>query len=280
MSMPMPADTHFYIEKKYLDYSYTMPTMEASSDYYELGYVLSGDRLIITPTCSYTLHSGYVGVMPPFIYHRSVPTSKLPYERYLIKFTPSFVSPLTDALGRNVLDEISSQLFNCFSPKTSSRILLYFEELLEIYQSDFRYGSFRLQCILCDLLLAVLMHRLPSDTNQISHKTPLMPTIIDAIYYMEQHYQDNPSLETVALLSGYSASHFSRLFHTQLGKTYSEYLTGIRIRHVQALLLNTKKSVTEIALETGYLHTGNLSGQFKQQTGMTPLQYRKAHMLL
>lgn len=79
----------------------------------------------------------------------------------------------------------------------------------------------------------------------------------------------------MAILSGYSASHFSRLFHAQLGKSYSEYLTRIRIRHVQDLLLNTKKSVTEIALETGYLHTGNLSEQFKQQTGMTPLQYRK-----
>ncbi|MDE5823406.1 MAG: helix-turn-helix domain-containing protein [Lachnospiraceae bacterium] len=40
----------------------------------------------------------------------------------------------------------------------------------------------------------------------------------------------------------------------------------------------TKKSVTEIALETGYLHTGNLSEQFKQQTGMTPLQYRKSNI--
>ncbi|MDE6055726.1 MAG: AraC family transcriptional regulator, partial [Lachnospiraceae bacterium] len=147
------------------------------------------------------------------------------------------------------------------------------------------YRVFRLQCMLCDLLLAVLNDRLPNDaaddphqnTSQVIHKTPLTPPIIDAIYYIEQHYQENPSLETVALLSGYSASHFSRLFHAQLERSYSEYLTKIRIRHAQDLLLNTKKSVTEIALETGYLHTGNLSEQFKQQTGMTPLQYRKSY---
>lgn len=277
MSLPMPANTSFYIAKRSLGSDYSMPTLEASSDYYEIGYMISGDRLSITPDYSYALHSGTVGIMPPFLYHRTIPLSNKPYNTYLIKFTPDFVKPLTDALGQNILDEIYSQLLNCFSAEMSSRILLYFQEIYEIYQSDTRYGSFRLQCMLCDLLLAILDNRLPNDANKIMHKTPLTPPVIDAIYYMEQHYQENPSLETVALLSGYSASHFSRLFHAQLGKSYSEYLTKIRIRHAQDLLLNTKKSVTEIALETGYLHTGNLSEQFKQQTGMTPLQYRKSH---
>lgn len=285
MPFPMPADASFSIVKRSLDCDYVMPTLEAASDYYELGYLISGDRLSITPDCSHPLHAGTIGTMPPYIYHRTIPLSNAPYITYLVKFKPDFVKPLTDALGQNTLDEIYSQLFNRFSPSMNSRILLYFQEMHELYESDSSYRQFRIQCILCDLLLVVLNNRLPNDveddphqnTGQMIHKSPLTPPIIDAIYYMEQHYQENPSLETVALLSGYSASHFSRLFHTQLGKTYSEYLTRIRIRHAQDLLLNTKKSVTEIALETGYLHTGNLSEQFKQQTGMTPLQYRKSN---
>lgn len=280
MAIPMPADVQFYIERKCLDSCYAMPTMEASGDYFELGYAVSGDRMMITPTCSYALHCGDVGTMPPFVYHRTIPFSSAPYDRYLVKFQPDFVRPLTDALGRNVLDAVYSQFFNRFPPETGSRIRLYFQEMLEIYQSSSRYSCFRLQCMLCDLLLMILENRLSLGADSIQHKSPLTPPVIDAVYYMEQHYHENPSLETTALLSGYSASHFSRLFHAQLGKSYSEYLTGIRLRHAQDLLLNTKKSVTEIALETGYLHTGNLSEQFKQQTGMTPLQYRKAYMYL
>ncbi len=286
MPLPLPANTSFYMTKRELDSDYVVPTLEASSDYYEVGYILSGDRLTITPDYSYALNTDSVGTMPPFLYHRTIPLSNAPYHTYLIKFTPDFVQPLTDAFGYNILEEIYSQLINHFPPVMRSRILLYFEEMYEIFQSDSPYGSFRLQCMLCDLLLVILNNRLPVNstndtglvTGQIFHKTPLTPPIIDAIYYMEQHYQENPSLETVAFFSGYSASHFSRLFHTQLGKSYSEYLTKIRIRHAQDLLLNTKKSVTEIALETGYLHTGNLSEQFKQQTGMTPLQYRKLYV--
>ena len=282
MPMPLPANTNFQIVKRSLDSGYTMPTLEASSDYYEIGYILSGDRLSITPNCSYTLNAGTVGTMPPFIYHRTIPLSNAPYKTYLIKFTPDFVRPLTDAFGLNILNEIYSRLSYRFPSEMRSRILLYFQEMLALYQSDSHYGGFRIQCMLCDLLLAIMEHRLPDDNTEdasrILHKTPLTPPIIDAIYYMEQHYQKNPSLETVALFSGYSVSHFSRLFQAQLGITYSEYLTKIRIRHAQDLLLNTKKSVTEIAFETGYLHTGNLSEQFKQQTGMSPLQYRKSHI--
>ncbi len=285
MSLPMPADTNFHITKRSLDSGYTMPTLEAASDYYEIGYLLSGDRLSITPGGSYTLREGTVGTMPPFVYHRTIPLSNVPYNTYLVKFKPDFVRPLTDAFGHTILEEVYSRLFNRFPPSAGSRIVLYFREMHELYESDSPYRDFRLQCILCDLLLAVLENRLPDDAAdsphqdavEIPHKTPLTPPIIDALYYMEQHYQENPSLETAALQSGYSASHFSRLFHAQLGKPYSEYLTRIRIRHAQEMLLNTKKSVTEIALETGYLHTGNLSEQFKQQTGMTPLQYRKSN---
>lgn len=285
MPFPLPADTVFHISKRSLDSDYVMPTLQASVDYYQIGYLVSGDRLTITPNCSYTQSAGSVGTMPPYVYHRTIPLSNTPYNTYLVKYKPEFVKPLTDAFGHNILEEIYSQLYNCFPPSVCSRILLCFQEMYDLFTSESPYRDFRIQCKLCDLLLSVLENRLPADAASgthphaapVIHKTPLTPPIIDAIYYMEQHYPENPSLETVARLSGYSASHFSRLFHAQLGKSYSEYLTSIRIHHAQDLLLNTKKSVTEIALETGYLHPGNLSEQFKQQTGMTPLQYRKAN---
>lgn len=95
---------------------------------------------------------------------------------------------------------------------------------------------------------------------------------------MENHYADNLSLDKVAQAAGFSPAYFSRLFQSQLGKSYSDYLTNIRLRHVEALLINTNKSVTEIALETGYSHISNLTEQFKKKIGMTPSAFRKAHL--
>ena len=144
MPFPLPADTSFHISKRSLDSDYAMPTLQASSDYYEIGYLISGDRLTITPGCSYTTGAGSVGTMPPFLYHRTIPLSNAPYNTFLIKFKPSFVRPLTDAFGQNILEEIYSQLYNLFPPSVESRILLYFQEMHEIFASESPHKDFRL----------------------------------------------------------------------------------------------------------------------------------------
>lgn len=278
MSKPMPANTQFYMEHKNMGVNYTMPTMELSKDYYEIGYGVSGDRMSITPTFSYSMHTGNVGTLPPFIYHKTIPLSDVPYDRYLIKFMPAFLSGFTDSLGNDFFNKVFSQPINCFTEDISQRILQHFEEMLTVYQSQSPYREFQLQCMLSELMIIILEKRLPAHTEQVTYTTPLTQPVIDALYYMEKHYQDNPSLDTIAGIAGYSASHFSKLFQTQLGKPYSEYLIDIRLRHVENLLINTKKSITEIALETGYVHTSNLSEQFKKLTGMSPLRYRKTHL--
>ena len=92
---------------------------------------------------------------------------------------------------------------------------------------------------------------------------------------MEQNYSKNPSLEETAAVAGYSPAYFSKLFHAQLGKSYSDYFAVIKLKHVQHLLLSTDKTITEIALDTGYRHVSNLSEHFRKLTGMSPLQYRR-----
>lgn len=130
MPFPLPTGTSFHITKRSLNSGYVMPTLEASADYYEIGYILSGDRLTITPGCSFILSAGSVGTMPPFLYHRTMPLSDAPYNSYLVKFLPEFVRPLTDAFGHNILEEIYSHLYNRFPPSMDSRILLYFRKIL------------------------------------------------------------------------------------------------------------------------------------------------------
>ena len=75
-------------------------------------------------------------------------------------------------------------------------------------------------------------------------------------------------------MSHFSNSHFSRLFSSQLGMSFTEYLSNVRIGHVKRLLLQTSKSIMEIALDTGYCHGDYLSNQFKIKTGITPLEFR------
>lgn len=274
MARPMPEGCEFTITRRSLPRDYEMPTMEAATDHYNLGYLISGSRITITPNITYTQHPGYVGTLAPFIYHRTVPASKEVYESILIKYTLAFAKPFTDAFGMQALNRIYENPTNRFEPEIQNKIYHLLLDMLDEYEKESPYRNFALQCMLFQILILILEKRLPDD-GVTTHSTPLTPPIIEALYYMEKHYPDKLSLETVAEISGFSPAHFSKVFQSQLGKSYSEYLSDIRLKHVQELLLTTKKSITEIALETGYTYPGNLTEQFKRKIGMTPMAYRK-----
>lgn len=274
MTLPLPNGQLFYIAHRLLPADYEMPSLEIASDHYSIGYHISGDRTTITPTSIFTQHPGDVSTLAPYIYHRTVPASNEVYESILVKFSPLFVKPLTDRFGDRILDQIYARTTNSFSANIQPAIYGYFTNLLEEYEGKSPYRDFKLQCILCELLLAILEHRLPEKDDN-SPDTPLTLPIMEAIYYMETHYAEALTIEKAAGIANYSTAYFSRLFQKQLGKSYSAYLSSIRIKNVSRLLLNTDKSITEIAIETGYQYPGNLSAAFRQKTGLSPQQYRR-----
>ena len=276
MPKPLPDNCHFYIERKLRSSEYQMPGLEAATNHYEMGYSVSGDRLFITPTATYTLHAAEIGTIPPYLYHKNSPASDAPYDRFLIKFTLEFVKPFTDRFGQQTLEQIYAYPSHRFSESTQLKIFHLFEDMLSIYQHASIYSEFRLQGMLFELFILILEESLP-QRNEAYHPTSLTPPLIDALYYIENHYSENISLDLIADIAGFSAGHFSRLFRSQLGKSYSDYVVAVRLKHVQELLLTSDKSITDIAFATGYSHAGNLTEQFKKKIGMTPLAYRKAN---
>lgn len=277
MPLPLLPQQDFYITHRILPFDYAMPALEASTDHYGMGYVISGDRFTITPKHTYYHRKGELGMMPPYLYHRTMPLSPeagIPYEGILVKFSPKFIEPFTASVGQSVFDDIYSHRVSKFLPEDSEKILAHLRKMLETYKSDFPQKNALLQYMLYEFLLTVLWLRLDDD-DSIPHNTTLTPPILEAIFYMEQNYSKNPSLEETAAVAGYSPAYFSKLFHAQLGKSYSDYFAVIKLKHVQHLLLSTDKTITEIALDTGYRHVSNLSEHFRKLTGMSPLQYRR-----
>lgn len=279
MPRPLPNGCLFSIERRILAANYEMSFFEMATNYYTIGYMVSGDRLTITPTTTYSAHPGNIAGCPPFTYYKTTPASNAIYDSILIKFAPDFVKPFTNTFGQQALDEIYTYPVHRFTDTIREKIFLLLLDMLNIYQKESTYREFLLQTKLFELLILILEESVPKKDAMV-HKTPLTPPIMEAVYYMENHYADDLSLDKVAQIAGFAPAYFSRLFQSQLGKSYSEYLASIRLRHVETLLITTKKSITEIALETGYAHVSNLTEQFKKKIGITPLTYRKHHLQL
>ena len=93
--------------------------------------------------------------------------------------------------------------------------------------------------------------------------------------YMSQHFTDsNLMLQDVARAAGMSESRFSTVFAQENGRTFTEYLTGLRLDRAMELLRTTDRRSSQIALDVGYNDAHYFSYLFKKHTGMTPGEYR------
>lgn len=83
------------------------------------------------------------------------------------------------------------------------------------------------------------------------------------------------SVAALAEEAGLSRSHFTRAFAGSFGETPARYLLQRRIARARALLLETERPVTEIALSCGFADHAHFSTAFRKEIGLAPSAYRK-----
>jgi AraC family transcriptional regulator len=75
-----------------------------------------------------------------------------------------------------------------------------------------------------------------------------------------------------------SPGHFARAFTIRLGLSPYSFIMKLRIERASALLLNSDKSLAEIAFNCGLSDQAHFSRLFRRFAGMTPTQWRRQHM--
>ena len=112
------------------------------------------------------------------------------------------------------------------------------------------------------------------DQNSGNKNRSILKTAVD---FIDSHYMyEEISLNTVANVANVSSNHFSALFSQNMGQTFIEYLTSLRMNKAKELLRCTGTRSSEIAGEIGYKDAHYFSYLFKKTQGMTPSDYRKA----
>lgn len=88
------------------------------------------------------------------------------------------------------------------------------------------------------------------------------------------YMSDEISLNTVAAEVGMSPSYFSSIFSKEMGKTFVEYLTEIRMDRAKELLMCSSMKTSEIGYEVGYKDPHYFSYIFKKTQNCTPKEFR------
>lgn len=99
--------------------------------------------------------------------------------------------------------------------------------------------------------------------------------VAEAITYLRQNFQAQPTLDEIAASVNLSPFHFHRVFTEWAGVSPKKFLQYISLRYAQQLLQDRQVTLFDAADETGLSGTGRLHDLFVAIEGMTPGEYKR-----
>ena len=102
------------------------------------------------------------------------------------------------------------------------------------------------------------------------------PRIQRSVDYIDAHLCEEISLEAVAAASGFSLSHFYKVFVAETGFTLKEFIRNKRLARAARELVQTRRRILEIAVDAGFDSQEVFTRAFAALYGSTPLHYRRS----
>lgn len=274
MPVPIHPDYNFKVNHKKRDNHYSMNTAASYDNMYGIGYMISGDRIIITPQKTVTVHPGTIQFIHKNLIHRTTYISEGIYENIDIKFRESVAEHIISVIGQECFNMLYNQISITLTPQATEQI----DQIVKLIEHEWNnydtYSNAIIQGLVVQFFVIALRGQSFSSKNDVILKETHF-SLINAIHYVQYHYAEDPSLRKTAEAAHLSDSYLSRLFTSRLDTTYSRFLTGIKISHAMALLVNTNLPIMEIAGQCGYDNSNYFSDSFKKIVGVSPLKYRK-----
>ena len=232
-------------------------------DQFELHYFVRGNARFESSTARHHVQPGTLFVTPPTDFHRVVPnTGRQPITFYALLFT---LSP-TNTLSK----ELTTDRIRRDFPVLALRKRSVFEDVRSRFGDPLphrREAAVHLvQALLWDVL-ADLSHRTEEKDTYNVH-------IERAIAIFEQHLIDPVTIGEVATRLQISHAYLTRLFQRTFGVAPLTYYRRLRMESAASMLINTTKSIKEIAYALGFSSPYHFSRSFAQYAEVSPRAYR------
>ncbi|MGN7356990.1 helix-turn-helix domain-containing protein [Paenibacillus sp. SAF-054] len=251
---------HWHNHMEFLYFTKGSAMVELNSVPYE---VSEGDLVVVN---SNDLHYG-VSRCDDLVYYAMIVDIKLLHSHSLDAIETKFITPITQ---NRILfaSKISGddEIISCISSlihELSQRELGY-----ELSIKSYLYR------IITILLRRYGTHKMTMEDHQLRLKN--LERFTPVFQFIEDHYQDDLTIDLLSGLAGLSRFHFSRLFKELTGRTVMDYINTLRINKSEYLLRNSRMNISEIALSTGFKDIYYFSRSFKKYKHISPSELRKS----
>jgi len=100
---------------------------------------------------------------------------------------------------------------------------------------------------------------------------------VNLIYdHVRENFKRNISLEEIAAEAAMTVPAFCRYFKRISNKTFTHFVNEHRVVHASKLLSEGNLNITDICYACGFNNISHFNRQFKEITGKSPSEYRKA----
>jgi len=237
----------------------------------EINLVKSGSCIVRVDTVNYHFKTGNVFFIPSGVVHDFAADPCCGVEFVVVQFPyleDKFIHQLTNVppLGQFILSELEISIFLDLCHQLQREIARALP-LAEV------------QC--CSILhqIIVLLLRNSCFIPQYHVASRQEQVIEEIIDFMCKHSHETIHIQDLAQNKGLSPQYFRKLFKSQVGLAPKKYLTALRIQRSKCMLLHEEYSITEVAIQLGFNSTQQFAKAFRKETGLTPSDWRKSHII-
>lgn len=144
------------------------------------------------------------------------------------------------------------------------------EQLLTEYCVSGKYADMLLSSLLKSVIISAI--RLCGDTAP--KEQAYAPLVRQIIEYMNAHYEEAISNETIAAHFNFNSAYLNRIFKNNTGNTMHEFLISRRLSTAMEMLRSQNMPVGEVAQKCGFQSLYHFTKTFKKRTRMSPSEYR------
>ena len=152
--------------------------------------------------------------------------------------------------------------------------LAHVEQLVEEMEWECDKGEPGYEVALRAKLLELMVYLSRAYTSTDTTEAHALLRVGNVIGALENNCSKDWTLDELLQIAHMSRSNLMRVFRRATGQTPIEYLVRLRIQKSMAMLRNTERPITQIALEVGFNDSNYFSRQFRRLVGISPRAFR------
>ena len=203
-------------------------------------------------------------ILPQNVEHAYGSADDNPWSIYWIHFGGESLSQM------NSLQAVQKH-FKPFYIKSSGEIITMFSRMYKALELGYSTDNLIFANLCLPHFLSLFIYNSKHTTVSPNDK---LDVVDSAILYMQEHINENISLQDLSSHYNYSASRFSSLFKQKTGYAPIDYFIQMKMQKASQQLDFSSSSVKDIALSMGFDDPYYFSKRFRKIIGLSPKQYR------